>query len=349
MIEFYTNDYALTCLPEVLDALKKAEGRSFPGYGMDEPTARAAALMKNLCGTPDAEVLFLPGGTGTNAFFINAVLKPFEAVIAPASGHINVHETGAVEAGGNKILTVETGQHGKITEAHFAEIKKICAFHADEHMVRPALLYISQTTERGGVYSLQELEALRDLCDSLGLLLFIDGARLAVGLTAPGADADLRDIARLSDAFYLGGTKAGLLYGEALLIRNTGYHQDLRYHLKRKSQMMAKGFNLGLQFEVFFEEQLYLKVGRQANIAAQSLAGALVWAGYELAGEAVSNQLFVRVGAEEGKRLEAAFGTERTAVNADGTEIRRFVTAWQSPQDAEPVIREYLQSREKGE
>lgn len=349
MIEFYTNDYALTCLPEVLDALKAAEGRSFAGYGLDGATARAASLMRDLCGTPDAEVLFLPGGTGTNVFFINAVLKPFEAVIAPSSGHINVHETGAVEAGGNKILTVETGPQGKILEEHFEEIRRICAFHADEHMVRPALLYISQTTERGGVYSLRELEALRELCDSLGLLLFIDGARLAVALTAPGADAGLKDTARLSDAFYLGGTKAGLLYGEALLIRNPAYHQDLRYHLKRKGQMMAKGFNLGLQFEVFFEKQLYLKAGRQANIAAQSLAGALLEAGYELAGEPVSNQLFVRVSAEEGQHLEQAFGTERTSTHADGSEIRRFVTTWLSPQNAEPVVQEYLKSKVRGE
>lgn len=349
MIEFYTNDYGLTCVPEVLNALKQAEGTAYNGYGLDTASQRAADLMREQCGTPDAEVLFLPGGTGTNVFFINSALKPFEAVIAPDSGHINVHETGAVEAGGNKILTVRTGPDGKITEEHFTEIRRIVGFHADEHMVRPAMLYISQTTERGGVYSLRELESLRELADELGLLLFIDGARLAVALTAPSADASLRDIARLSDAFYFGGTKAGLLYGEALLIKNKALHEDLRFYLKRKLQMMAKGFNLGIQFESFFENKLYLKVGDHANQAAQNLATSLAKHDYAFASETVSNQIFVTVSPEEGTRLQEAFGTELTGSNPDGSEVRRFVTSWLSPLDTDAMLNSYLNYREKGE
>ena len=346
MIEFYTNDYGTTCQPEILAALQASAGGSFAGYGLDTVSERAAELFRELCAAPDAAVHFLPGGTGTNSFFIAAALKPYEAVISPLSGHIQVHETGAVEAHGRKILTVETGFDGKLTDAQFPEIKRLVAFHGDEHMVKPAMLYISQTTERGGVYSLAELKALRSLCDELGLYLFVDGARLAVALEAEEADVSLPDLARLSDAFYFGGTKAGLLYGEALMVLRPELNDHLRYHMKRSGQMMAKGFNLGIQFEAFFEQALYVKAGKQAMQAARSLSQALVEAGYQLTTEAVSNQIFVTVHPEEGKRLEAAFGAERTAVLSETEEVRRFVTHWQSPQDAGELLQRYLQLKE---
>lgn len=341
MLHNYRNDYHQVAMPEILEALHASQDQAFTGYGLDDASKEAADRIRSLCRAPGAEVHLIAGGTATNLVFLDAVLRGYEAVIAAESGHINVHETGAVEATGHKILTVASDAHGKIVPSHFDKIRQLCQLHEDEHRVEPRVLYVSQTTEWGGIYSLAELQALRALCDEQKLYLFVDGARMSVALTAAQSDASIDQIAALADAFYIGGNKAGLLFGEALVIVNPDLQKGFRRSLKRRGLMMAKGFVLGLQFKRFFEDELYLQTGRLANRAAQALAQTLRDHGYTLATEQVSNQIFVQVPPEEGQRLADAFGCECFDLLPNGDEVRRFVTTWSSPQDPTELFRIY--------
>lgn len=286
---WFLNDYSRGAHPKVLAALAAANDSSFPGYGEDEHSARAAQLIRDLCACPQADVQFLVGGTQTNAIAIHAFLRPWEGVIAPASGHINGHECGAVEALGHKILSVPTGPDGKLLPQ---QILPIVEEHRFPHLVLPRLVYISNATESGAVYTRGELEALSACCREHGLLLYVDGARLGCALAAPEGGLTLADLARLTDAFYLGGTKNGALMGEALVLCNPQLQPHFFRIKKQHGALLAKGFLLGLQFEALLEDGLYFRLADQANRMARRLAEGMARLGWSFASPSSTNQIF---------------------------------------------------------
>ena len=233
----FRNDYSEGAHPTILEAMRQNNLTPVIGYGMDEYCAHAAAMIRERFGCPSADVHFLVGGTQTNLTMIASALRPYEAVICADTGHINVHETGAIESTGHKVLTVPK-EDGKLTPA---DVLSVVRSHPDEHMVKPRMVYISQSTEVGTVYTRHELEALRAVCDRQNLLLYLDGARLASGMTAEDCDLIPADLHRLCDAFYIGGTKNGALFGEALVLVNDALKPDFRYMIKNRGAMLAKG------------------------------------------------------------------------------------------------------------
>ena len=318
------NDYNQTAHPRVLDAILGASGRRFVGYGTDEVCAEAAGAVRKLCGRPDAGVHFLVGGTQTNLTAISAFLRPHEAVVAPVSSHIYMHETGAIEAAGHRILNYPSAD-GK---ADIASIRALYEVHDNEHMVKPKLLFISQATERGTVYSRAEMAGLREFCDESGLYLYVDGARLANTLVAESCDLSLEELACFADAFYIGGTKNGLLLGEALVIVNPALQEDFRYLMKQRAAILAKGFLLGLQFRAYFEDGLWLELARHANGMATRLREGLRAAGISLFVDNDTNQVFLFAPKDKMPLLEKSVLFEQWAPEeAAGVPIR-FVTSW---------------------
>ena len=248
----FESDYVNGCLPQVLEALVTTNGDHTVGYGMDPYCQRAAELIRRACQAPDALVSFLVGGTQTNMTVIATALKPWQGVLCPESGHINVHETGAIESTGHKVLPLPS-QDGKITaeqietawQAHWSD-------HTHEHMVQPGMVYLSQPTEVGTLYTLAELEAISSVCRDRNLTLYVDVARLGYALAAPSNDVTLPDLARLTDVFYIGGTKTGLLFGEAVVISDPALQTDFRYSVKQHGGMLAKGRLLGFNSARYF-------------------------------------------------------------------------------------------------
>lgn len=291
MIRF-ENDYSEGAHPRVLQALIDTNTAQTPGYGVDSYCETARATVRRLCEREDIDVHFLVGGTQTNTIAICAALRPHQGVIAATSGHIAVHESGAIEATGHKVITLPS-EDGKITAEQVAALVKAHREDAThEHMAQPAMVYISQPTENGTVYTLSELDALWRCCQSLGLLLFIDGARLAYALTSPAADMTLPELAARCDAFYIGGTKVGALFGEALIISNPVMGRDFRYILKQRGAMLAKGRLLGVQFDALLRDGLYFEIGERANAQALRLQKALSEMGVPLRYDSPTNQQF---------------------------------------------------------
>lgn len=320
----FRNDYSEGAHPTILEAMRQNNLTPVIGYGMDEYCAHAAAMIRERFGCPSADVHFLVGGTQTNLTMIASALRPYEAVICADTGHINVHETGAIESTGHKVLTVPK-EDGKLTPA---DVLSVIRSHPDEHMVKPRMVYISQSTEVGTVYARHELEALRAVCDRQNLLLYLDGARLASGMTAEDCDLIPADLHRLCDAFYIGGTKNGALFGEALVLVNDALKPDFRYMIKNRGAMLAKGWLLGMQFEGLFTGDLYFTLGRHANAMAARLRDGLIARGYELAYPSTTNQVFAVLDKDQIFELttEAAFEFTK---NWDAThDVVRFVTSW---------------------
>ncbi len=268
---YFNNDYSEGCHPKILEALNRTNLEQTFGYSEDAYCAAAAARIRTLCGREDAAVHFLVGGTQTNLIVIAAALRPHQGALCPIGGHIAVHEAGAIEATGHKVLTVPSGD-GKITAA---QVRQVVKLHREdsafEHTVQPKLVYISNPTEYGTLYSLEELEALSTACRELGLYLFMDGARLGYGLAVEGYDVTLADIARLTDAFYIGGTKVGALFGEAVVITHPALKEDFRYLMKQKGAMFAKGRLLGIQFDVLMTDNLYWEIAAHADRLADKI------------------------------------------------------------------------------
>ena len=261
----FQNDYVEGAHPTVLQKLIDTNMEQSVGYGEDPYCEEARARIRKVVGREDVDIHFLVGGTQTNLTVIDAALRPYQGALCAQTGHINVHETGAVEACGHKVLALP-GKDGKITAAQVKEAHDShWADGAHEHMVQPKLVYISHPTELGTLYTKQELTDLRKVCDECGLYLFLDGARLAYGLAAEGTDVTLSDIAALTDAFYIGGTKVGALFGECVVISHSALKEDFRYLIKQKGGMLAKGRLLGLQFLAMFENDLYMEMGRHAD------------------------------------------------------------------------------------
>lgn len=325
----FTNDYSEGAHPSILEAMTATNLEGNFGYGCDPHCEHAAALIRQKIGRPDADVHFFVGGTQTNATCICAFLRPHEAAIAAHSGHICVHETGAVEATGHKCIAMPAAPGGKLTPDL---VRQAVAAHPDEHMVKPRLVYVSNTTEVGGVYTTAELEALRAVCDELGLLLYLDGARLASALACGGASFE--DLGRLCDAFYIGGTKNGAIFGEAVCIMNPALKPDFRYILKQHGGMLAKGWLLGVQFEQLMRSGLYEELGEHSTRMAQQLAEGLKGLGVEFLFESPSNQIFPILPDEVLAKLEGAFHWEVNATLEGGRSCIRLVCSWATQQAA---------------
>ncbi|WP_419503153.1 threonine aldolase family protein [Candidatus Allofournierella excrementavium] len=325
----FTNDYSEGAHPSILEAMTATNLEGNFGYGCDPHCEHAAALIRQKIGRPDADVHFFVGGTQTNATCICAFLRPHEAAIAAHSGHICVHETGAVEATGHKCIAMPAAPGGKLTPEL---VRQAVAAHPDEHMVKPRLVYVSNTTEVGGVYTTAELEALRAVCDELGLLLYLDGARLASALACGGASFE--DLGRLCDAFYIGGTKNGAIFGEAVCIMNPALKPDFRYILKQHGGMLAKGWLLGVQFEQLMRSGLYEELGEHSTRMAQQLAEGLKGLGVEFLFESPSNQIFPILPDEVLAKLEGAFHWEVNATLEGGRSCIRLVCSWATQQAA---------------
>lgn len=325
----FRNDYCEGAHPKVLQALADTNLEQTVGYGMDPRCQAAAGLIRRLCAAPEAGIHFTVGGTQTNLLVIDSLLRPYEAVIAAHTAHVNVHETGAIEATGHKVCTV-VSPDGKLTPE---QVESVVNGHSTEHMVLPRLVYISNTTEVGTIYTKAELQALRDCCDKHGLFLFLDGARLGSALTAEGSDLTLPDLAALTDAFYIGGTKNGALFGEAVVMNVPNEH--FRWHMKQRGAVLAKGRLLGLQFQALLEDGLYFDLARHANEMAYRLRDGVAALGYPFPVASPSNQQFPVLPNSVAAALRAKgyeFEIDR-AVDADHTCVR-FVTSWATPESA---------------
>lgn len=330
----FRNDYSECAHPRILEAIAESSLRQTCGYGLDPVCQSAAALIRKLCEAPDADVHFLTGGTQTNLLAAEALLKPYESVIAAGTGHVNVHETGAIEATGHKVCTV-SAPDGKLTPAL---IEPLLAAHSTEHMVAPRLVYLSDTTELGTLYSRAELEALSRFCHEKGLLLYLDGARLGSALEA--SDLTLLDLPRLTDAFSIGGTKNGALFGEALVFAQA--RPDFRWLMKRRGAMLAKGRLLGLQFQVLLEDGLYGELARHANRQALRLRDGLKALGLPAAVDSPSNQQFFILPNALMEQLAGQGWEFETDHPADASHTCvRFVTSWATPPAA---VDDFLQA-----
>ena len=329
----FKNDYSEGAHPEVLKLLLETNMEQTEGYGLDPYLVRAIQIIKALVQREDADIHLLPGGTQTNLIAISAFLRPHEAVISAATGHILVHETGAIESTGHKVLSVDTVD-GKFRPA---DIKSVVNAHTDEHMVRPRLVYISNSTEIGSVYSKTELEALRACCEENALLLYMDGARLGSALCSEGNDLDLADISRLVDAFYIGGTKNGALLGEALVICNDSLKSDYRFFIKQRGAMLAKGRILGIQFLALFTDDLYFKLARHANNMASLLRQGFREAGHAFLCESPSNQIFPILPNRLIQRLLENFDFYIWKKVDSGHAAIRLVTSWAT--ERETILR----------
>ncbi len=285
-------DYTEGAHASILQRLAETNMEQTPGYGKDRHCENARQIIRRVCNAPDADVHFLVGGTQTNKTVIASILRPYQGVICVETGHIAVHETGAIESTGHKVITVP-GINGKITPQL---IEQVYRRHFDdkglEHCVQPGMVYISQSTEVGTVYHLNELEAISAMCRKLELPLFLDGARLGYGLAASDNDTSLADIARLCDVFYIGGTKIGALFGEAVVITNPSITPGFRYMIKQNGGLLAKGRLLGIQFETLFENDLYMQLSRHAVEQAMRIRCALEAKGVDLAYASTTNQQF---------------------------------------------------------
>lgn len=284
----FKNDYSEGAHPQILKAMMETNFEQVDGYGEDKYTKKAVELLKQKIKRDDIDIHLLVGGTQTNLIAISAFLRPHEAAISVDSGHILVHETGAIEATGHKVISVE-GVDGKLG---VDKIKEVLESHSDEHMVKPKLVYISNSTEIGSIYKKAELEELSLFCKKNNLIFFIDGARLGSALCSQENDVELSDLGRLADAFYIGGTKNGALFGEALVICNEALKIEFRYHIKQKGGLLAKGRFLGIQFYELFKDNLYFDLAKHANEMADLFNKEIKRLGYKFLTDSSSNQIF---------------------------------------------------------
>ena len=333
----FRNDYSFGAHPKVLSALAETNLEGNIGYGDDAYCDRAKSLIRDLCQCPQAEVQFLIGGTQTNFTANAAFLRPWEGVICADSAHINGHEVGAVEATGHKLLQIQTGPDGKITPEQIAPILER---HKDVHLVKPRLVEIADATESGMVYTKAELTALSEYCRANDLLLFLDGARLGCALTSSKNDLTLPDLARLTDAFYIGGTKNGALMGEALVITNPALQPDFFRIKKQLGAVLAKGWLLGVQFEALLKDGLYFEMARHANAMAARLQAGLKSLGWKLWVDSPTNQVFAVVDNATKAKLDTLCAYEDWCLAQEpGHTVIRFVTCFATaPEDVDGFL-----------
>lgn len=325
---YFDSDYMAGAHPKVMERLLETNHLSTIGYGCDEYTKHAAELIRNACGQPNARVYFLVGGTQTNATVIDGLLSRHQGVLAAESAHINVHEAGAIEATGHKILTLPQYE-GKVLASDLKEY--IDNFYSDdtyEHMVAPGMLYISFPTEYGTTYSYEELTKLSEICHNANIPLYIDGARLAYGLAAKGNNVTLKDIAQLSDVFYIGGTKVGALFGEAVVITNPTLLNNFFPLIKQHGALLAKGRLLGVQFEALFENNLYEEIGLQTVEKAIRIRNLFSSKGYKIVVDSTTNQQFIRLPNQIIDKLKENISFELWGPRGKTETVVRFVTGW---------------------
>lgn len=330
----FDSDYMEGAHPELMRRLMETNLEQTSGYGTDEYTERARQRILKTCGLKQGKVFFLVGGTQTNATVIDGLLAHHEGVLAADTGHISVHESGAIEASGHKVLTLPS-YDGKVR----AEDVKgyITDFYRDdsyEHMVAPGMLYISHPTELGTLYSLAELEALSTVCREADIPLYMDGARLGYGLMADGTDVTLEDVARLCDVFYIGGTKVGALFGEAVVVTRTDLLPHFFPLVKQHGALLAKGRLLGIQFETLFTDDLYFRISRHAIQMAMKLKQAFIAKGHVPYIDSPTNQQFFRMPNEDIDRLMQVASFERWGPRGDQETLVRFVTNWATREEA---------------
>lgn len=324
---FFRSDYSQGAHPKVMKALEATNYEHTDGYGLDPHSERAAAMTKKLIGVEDCSCYMMVGGTPCNVITISAALEPYQCIIAPRSGHIYFHEAGAIEAAGHRVTAME-GVDGKLTPEL---IDKAFDEFEDEHTPVPAMVYISQPTESGTLYSKAELQAVYDKCRERKLLLYIDGARLGSGLTSAACDFDIHFIATHCDAFYIGGTKNGALFGEILVILNKRIDDHFRWMIKQRCGLLAKGRLIGVQFEALLEggeDSIYFHMARHANQMAEKLRKGLADLGCEFYGKSVTNQVFPILPCSVADALEQDFFFYRWAPPKEGRLPIRLVTAW---------------------
>lgn len=330
---YFNNDYSEGCHQDVMELLINNNFHQTPGYGKDEFCDAAASHIRRLCCSEDLAVHFLVGGTQTNLTVIAAALRPYQGVLAAHTAHIAVHETGAIEATGHKVLTLP-GTDGKLTAQQISDA--VSAHRNDgnaEHTVQPKMVYLSNPTELGTIYTLAELEAISATCRSNGLYLFLDGARLGYGLTASGNDVELKDLARLCDVFYIGGTKVGALFGEAVVISCQQLKEDFRYMIKQQGGMLAKGRLLGMQFCALLENGLYFDIAAHANHLADQLRATLTQLGYPLLVHNTTNQIFPILPDRLLASLKERFSFEEQERIDSTHRAVRFCTSWATTQE----------------
>lgn len=323
-------DYLEGCHPSILEKLQATNLEQTPGYGVDPYCKAAADAVRSAFGCRESAVHFLVGGTQANMTVIAAALRPYEGVLCAETGHINVHETGAIESTGHKCLALPQ-KNGRITASQVAVAAATQA--DDEHTVRPGMVYISMSTELGTVYTRNELKDLFYTCRQLGLYLFIDGARLGYGLAAADGDLTAADIAKFSDVFTVGGTKMGALFGEAVVISNPDLNVRFRYMMKQKGAMLAKGRLLGLQFSALMENGLYFQLGKKAVEQAMRIRTALMDAGFAFHVDSPTNQLFPIFTDEQWEKLDEDFKLEFNGRIDEDHVVLRVCTSWATPDE----------------
>ena len=326
---FFRNDYGEGAHPIVLRKLTETNMEHTCGYGLDAYSLRAAELIREKCGKPEADVHMMVGGTSANMIALSSFMRPYEAAIAAETGHINVHETGTIEGSGHKVC-IAASKDGKVLPEG---VRAVVNAHTDEHMVHPRVVYISQPTEIGTVYSLDELRALRAVCDELDLILFADGARLGSALTASEATATLQDMAALTDAFYIGGTKNGLYFGEALVIVNPALQKNFRFMIKNRGGMIAKGRLCGVMFLAALENDDYFAWARHANAMADIIREGMARAGIAQFIKTTTNQVFPVITREQEKALAEKVEFEHWGDVDDERVAVRFVTSWATKEE----------------
>lgn len=344
----FNNDYTQGCHPLILEKLTETNIEQTPGYGQDHYCKRAAELIREKCQAKDAKIHFLTGGTQTNVTVIAAALKAHQGVITAETGHIHVHETGAVEACGHKILALphcngklRAEQIAACVDGHFSD-------SAFEHAVQPKMVYISNPTELGTIYQKSELEEISKVCRQRGLYLFLDGARLGYGLMSRENDLDLPAIAQCCDVFSIGGTKVGALFGEAVVITNRELKQDFRYMMKQKGGMLAKGRLLGIQFEVLFEQDLYFQIASHGAKMADKLKKGLKNMGVTFYIDSPTNQQFLILSNEVCKGLEPKYGFNIEEKIDETHSVVRFCTCWATKeQEVEQLLEDIRQQLEE--
>ncbi len=334
-------DYSEGACPEIIKKLEETNMEQTQGYGEDVYCNSAREKIKKICKCPNAEVQFLVGGTQTNMIVISSILKPYQGVVSVQTGHINVHETGAIESTGHKVLVINTAD-GKLTDENIKEIYQ--AHYNDEnheHMVQPGMVYISYPTENGLIYTKKELEKLYKTCRECNLPLYIDGARLGYGLMSDGNDMDISDIAKNCDVFYIGGTKVGALFGEAVVITNESIQKNFRYCMKQKGGMLAKGRLLGIQFDTLFENDLYFNISKHAVDMAIKIKKAFCDNGYKFLYDSNTNQQFPIISNEMLSKLSQKYSFCLWEKIDENNSAVRFCTSWATKkEDVDELVKD---------
>ena len=332
-------DYQEGAHPRILQKLMDTNYVQSPGYGEDDFCAEARQIIRKKCAAPKADVQFLVGGTQPNLIFMSAAMRAHQGCVSVDTGHVAVHESGSIEATGHKVITLP-GKDGKLVAG---EVSEYCRLHfadeAHEHMVMPKVVYISNPTELGTLYTRNELQALRGVCDQWNLYLYMDGARLGYGLASPENELDLPFIAEMCDAFYIGGTKQGMLFGEALVITRDALKEDFRYIIKQKGAMFAKGRLLGLQFTELLKDDLYMEMSQHAIDLAMKLKQAFTDKGYPFLMESPTNQQFPILPDAHLDVLKKKYSySYMQRVDAEHSAVR-FCTSWATtPENVDALI-----------